>query len=197
MEGRPAGATSVAERLSKGEFDVDIARRSGIVLAKIHACPIPETGFWSDSSFDKDHWQVLITTLESRATRAAETTGFTNPQLQHLRSAARSARPHAMHMSFAPDVLWCQHDNVTFENLECAGNFGDPAYDVASMVSSYQAAGAKHGKQQDCIAAIERFEIAYRNSSGNNGQSFWSRVAIYTACRLQADLAKVEITVRE
>ena len=127
MEGRPAGATSVAERLSKGEFDVDIARRSGIVLAKIHACPIPETGFWSDSSFDKDHWQVLITTLESRATRAAETTGFTNPQLQHLRSAARSARPHAMHMSFAPDVLWCQHDNVTFENLECAGNFGDPA----------------------------------------------------------------------
>ena len=193
LVGRPAGATSVAASLSKGKFDVDIARRSGIVLAKIHGCPIPETGFWSDSPSDEGHWRTLIATLLSRAKKGTETTGIDCPQLQHLHSAACSARPQVMHLSFTPDVLWQQQDKVSFENLECAGNFGDPAYDVASLVSSYLAAGAEHGQQRDCLAAIEEFEIAYRSCSGNSDQSFRNRVAIYAACHLQAAAVRAEI----
>ncbi len=192
LVGRPAGATSVAASLSKGKFDVDIARRSGIVLAKIHGCRIPETGFWSDSPSDVGHWRTLIATLASRAMKGSETTGIDCVELQHLHSAARSARSQVMHLSFTPDVLWHQQDMVSFENLECAGNFGDPAYDVASMVSSYLAAGVEHGQQQDCLRAIEEFVCAYRSTSGSSDQSFRNRVAIYTACHLQAAAVRVE-----
>jgi len=132
-----------------------------------------------------------------RVHRVLVLTGLACPELQHLHAAARSARPQIMHLSFTSDVLWYQRDNVSFENLKCSGNFGDPAYDVASMVSSYRVAGAEHVEPLECNSAIEEFEKAYRKSSANNDPLFWNRVVIYAAFQQQADSVKSEMPAWE
>jgi hypothetical protein len=97
-----------------------------------------------------------------------------------------------MHMSFTPDNLWCRRGNMTFENLECAGIFGDPAFDVASLVSAYVLAGLKQDSMGDCLAAIEEFETAYRNFCNNHELGFSARVAGYSVCQMLAAQASAK-----
>lgn len=186
LGGRPAGASNIASELSQGVFCRDVASKSGALLAKIHSCPLPENGFWSDEDTDEFHWHSLVTTLASRAGRVAEKIDLDPGQLSRICAAVLTARVQVVHLSFTADRLWRNNKDITFEDLECIGNFGDPAYDVGSLVSSYLSAGIACQSLPASLAAIRDFEVAYRDSSANREHSFTRRVAIYAALQLLA-----------
>jgi len=186
LAGRPINAAAIASEISDGVFRKNIARNSGNILAKIHCCPVPDGGFWSDSTYDRDHWRKIMVALAEQARNVAKGTNLDSQRLDHLDAVASSARPQVLHMSFTPDNLWCGHESVTVENLECASNFGDPAYDVAALVSSYLMAGFQQASLDDCLAAIVEFETGYRDACVTNDHSFTGRVLIYAAYHMLA-----------
>jgi hypothetical protein len=187
LAGRGADATSVASEVATGFFSRQTARRCGELLANLHKCPTPRQGFWDDAESDRNHWKSVVSTLTAQARRAVK--------IQHkadllplLCLSARSfdAQPGFMHCRFTPENLWCRAGRVSFENLECAGNFGDPAYDIATFVAAYLLVGFASESLRDCLAATEEFELAYASASETTASSLTRRVTIFTACQLLA-----------
>jgi len=189
LGGRPNGARSVASEFQTCNFRSEIACKIGQSLAQLHNCPVPKKTFWGSSSADQNHWKLLVDTLEQRTNQILGT--FHKCRLEEsIRTLfPNSNRSVILHLDFRSENLFVCSDDVAIENFERAGCFGDPAYDIATLITDYLVAGIARNAVDASIIAITGFQKSYllhRIIDNDRPADPWlaTRVARYCACKL-------------
>jgi hypothetical protein len=138
------GATSLQKRLEAGEFDVDAARRLGVLLAAMHsACDAPP--LWPTVEEDDANWERFLKMRTVGVLHRAELPHQAEVATQSLLEDGREHARRGMisHLDAAPkNVLVGSEGQIALLDFELGAAISDPAYDPGFLAGHYLLMGA-------------------------------------------------------
>lgn len=157
-------ARSLETALGQGELDSPVARALGDWLGRQHARVPPPKPLWGSADADRAHW---LRALE-RATAHGRSGALPHALRERLDNAVRASEAAASNglrlLGFSARSIRLVTDGIAIVDFERASSFGDPAFDLATMLASYAYGGVcGQGTIEAVDEAASQLTEGYRN----------------------------------
>ncbi len=180
----PDGGTVWKDALLRGDVDLEVARRSGVLLATVHRKSAPDGAM-------RERFADLMPMVEGRIEPYHRTAAAAHPDLAPLiaRDVERltTQRRALVLGDFSPKNLLVYADYVLALDFEVA-HWGDPAFDTAFLMAHLVGKSVHLADRADLyLAAARAFWAAYRDAAGPAGAGAAdtaTELAVLLLCRV-------------
>ena len=157
-----AGGHPLTEDLEQGHFDQNIAAKIGTFLGILHAYPLPNEPLWGDERTEQCHWQAIIDRCNKSLEHCVHSTREARQGWrQMLRHSVHETQRCIVHLSFCPTYLRVYNHRIGVTQFERSSSYGDPAYDLGTMIGHLVAYGLHTAQATSCVNALEHLVEAY------------------------------------
>ncbi len=180
----PDNGTVWKDALLRGEVDLAVARRAGVLLATVHRRSALDGAI-------RDRFADLMPLIEGRTEPYHRTAAAAHPDLAPLIAGdverLMTQRRALVLGDFSPKNLVVYADHVLALDFEVA-HWGDPAFDAAFLLAHLVGKSVHMAARADLyLAAARAFWAAYRDAAGEEGAAgadTATELAVLLLCRV-------------
>lgn len=193
-------ARSLETALRQGERDSEVAHALGDWLGRQHARVPPPKPFWGSADADCAHWLRTLTSATAHGQSGALPHALRQRLDDVVRASEAAASSGLRLLGFDARSSRLLSDGIAIVDFERASSFGDPAFDLATMLASYAYAGVcGQGAIEAVDEAASHLIEGYVNAAKQNDPALAARARGLAACvllRRVASTADVDSALR-
>ncbi len=188
--------TSLQDHLEKGIFNPTIAGKASQFLAECHTISHPAPPLWGSAKADRQHWERML---------ALSTTGFIPEEFpQDLRcdlatlrlASGKAAEARFINLNFHPKNILIVQENLGVVDFELSASFGDPAFDLGSLLGHYVYWILASSTGSSCQKAIQSALHSYQHAVGHLWEQMDLRVVAFTGAQILNNLARKDFQLK-
>jgi Ser/Thr protein kinase RdoA (MazF antagonist) len=176
--------------LHNGQVNLASAALAGAFLEKLHRMELPESPFWGSKVRDRNHWCSLLQELEDTANSCLLRRGFPDLRRDLVALCKDNFGDYVLHLDFGADNLAFGPGTVFVTNFERCGCFGDPAFDLATLVVDYLCSDKARSNSAMAGASIRAFLTGYQGILDEPAKLMLKRISIYAAFLMLSRIEK-------